>query len=152
MLGQETPWFGQTVIALTAWDAEGLARLLGGTPGCISVLVSPPAQHLCPSYTLRVTLDLPAENFQRALKCCFPERRKYGRGASGSRPSWRLTTTVKAAQEEDAPLGSFSPELPGKGPKETGPLSGRAPAGDAVVLRGEGERRGGPSRTRPRSE
>ena len=35
MLGQETPWFGQTVIALTAWDAEGLARLLGGKSGCI---------------------------------------------------------------------------------------------------------------------
>ncbi|MGA2479284.1 MAG: hypothetical protein ABSG63_11100, partial [Spirochaetia bacterium] len=108
VLGQETPWFGQTVIALTAWDAEGLARLLGGTPDVFGPLASAHTPGVF--HTLRVTLDLPAESFPDAPNrlAAFLKDGYAPATLSGSGGTWRLTTTVKAARKKMLLSGSFT--------------------------------------------
>ena len=108
VLGQETPWFGQTVVALTAWDTEGLARLLEGTPG----VFGPPASAHVPGvfHTLRVTLDLPAGSFPDAPNrlAAFLKDGYAPATLSGSGGTWRLTTTEKAARKKMLLSGSFT--------------------------------------------
>jgi radical SAM superfamily enzyme YgiQ (UPF0313 family) len=61
VFGEETAWFGKTVVALTAWDTGVLVPLLQNSQGIFGPLL--PGYEPGVFRTLRVRLDLPAETF-----------------------------------------------------------------------------------------
>ena len=64
VFGEETAWFGQTVVALTAWDTDTVIPLLENSQGIFGPLLPEHAPGVF--RTMRVRLDLPAETFGEA--------------------------------------------------------------------------------------
>jgi hypothetical protein len=64
ILGGETAWFGQTVVAVTAWDTNELAALLARAPGPFGSVV--PDHEPGAFHSMRVRLELPAALFAQA--------------------------------------------------------------------------------------
>jgi hypothetical protein len=64
VLGEETPWYGQTVASITAWDPDKLAeleKLDGGTFGPVDGDWEPGVFH-----ALRMRVEVPSSLFPRA--------------------------------------------------------------------------------------
>jgi radical SAM superfamily enzyme YgiQ (UPF0313 family) len=64
VLGEETPWFGETVVAVTAWDTTGLEKLFDHTGDAFGAILhewEPGAFH-----TMRLLMDLPGSLFADA--------------------------------------------------------------------------------------
>jgi hypothetical protein len=108
VLGQETPWFGQTVVALTAWDTGSLDRLMAGTGG----LFGPPAPAHLPGVfrTLRVTLDLPGDGFPDApgSLATFLKDRYAPATLTGSGGTWRFSIPEKSVKKRMLLSGIFT--------------------------------------------
>ena len=64
VLGAETAWFGQTVVAVTAWDTNALAELCARAPGPFDSVV--PAHEPGTFHAMRVRLELPSALFADA--------------------------------------------------------------------------------------
>jgi hypothetical protein len=107
VFGPETPWFGQTVVGLTAWDTDAAARLLSEGQGAFGAPVTGQAPGAF--RTLRVTLDLPGDAFPDApgRLASFLTAHYAPATLSGSGGTWRLSTTEKSAKKKMLFSGVF---------------------------------------------